>query len=157
VTPEPTVRLGSDIRSAIGLTADGWVLVCDDAGAPQGWLALSGVAEQALSGPVTEDLLNLGGTIATEDGTLREALDSALSSPSGRGVIVGADGHVLGTVVPSAIVALIEEQARSTRAAAAQHAQGSSAQATPAQVSPAQASSGPADSAQHAPASGGHP
>jgi osmoprotectant transport system ATP-binding protein len=152
VTPEPTVRLGSDIRSAIGLTPDGWVLVVDDDGAPQGWLALSGVPEESLSGPVTEELLNLGGTIATEDGTLREALDSALSSPSGRGVIVGADGHVLGTVLPSTVVALIEEQARRTRAAAAQHAQANAAQANAAQANAASASD-----AQHAPASGAHP
>ena len=122
-TREPTVRLGSDIRDAVGLTGDGWVLVCDDTGAPLGWLALAGVADSALHGPITEDLLNLGGTIAPEHGTLREALDSALSSPSGRGVIVSGDGTVVGTVTAAAVVALIDEQARRSRAASVEPAQ----------------------------------
>ena len=122
-THEPTVPLGSDIRDAMGLTADGWVLVSDENGAPLGWLALTGVADSALHGPITEDLLNLGGTIAPEHGTLREALDSALSSPSGRGVIVSDDGTLLGTVTAAAVVAMIDERARRTRAASVETAQ----------------------------------
>ena len=49
-------------------------------------------------------LLNLGGTLATEASSLREALDAALSSPSGRGVIVGDDGTVAGTVTASEVL-----------------------------------------------------
>ena len=47
-----------------------------------------GLADGALAARSTPDLLNLGGTLATRVGTLRAALDAALSSPSGRGVIV---------------------------------------------------------------------
>ena len=106
---------------------DGWVIVVDDENRPQGWLALTGVAEEALQGPVTPDLLNLGGTLATVDGTLRAALDAALSSPSGRGVVVDADGRFLGTVSASQVLARIEEQASVARTARSTLAVGSEA------------------------------
>ncbi|MDP9117698.1 MAG: ATP-binding cassette domain-containing protein [Actinomycetota bacterium] len=115
MSDEPTVRLGSPVHGAVGTTEDGWVLVIDDGGTPIGWLAVAGVPPQGLTGTVTPDLLNLGGTIATADGTLREALDSALSSPSGRGVVVDGDGRVLGTVTPSAVIGLIEQTAAAQR------------------------------------------
>jgi osmoprotectant transport system ATP-binding protein len=113
--PEPTVRLGTPLRDAVGRTADGWVLVVDDGSTPLGWLALAGVAPEALQGDVTPDLLQLGGTIARHDGSLREALDAALSSPSGRGVVVDDGGRLLGTVTASAVVALIEAHAAGER------------------------------------------
>ena len=91
---EATVPLGLDLSEAARRADDGWVLVVDDENRPQGWLALTGVAEDGLHGPVTPDLLNLGGTLATVDGTLRAALDAALSSPSGRGVVVD-DGRAI--------------------------------------------------------------
>ena len=56
------------------------------------------------------NLVNLGGTLATEASSLREALDAALSSPSGRGVILGDDGTVAGTVTASEVLARIEEE-----------------------------------------------
>ncbi len=115
VEPEPTVRLGTPLRSTLGLTGDGWVLVVDEGDAPQGWLALSGVPDSALAGEVVPELLNLGGTIARESGTLREALDSALSSPSGRGVVVDEGGRALGTVTAAAVVTRIEEVAAAER------------------------------------------
>jgi osmoprotectant transport system ATP-binding protein len=67
---------------------------------------------------VTEDLLNLAGTVAGQDGTLREMLDSALSSPSGRGVIADGDGALLGTVTAAEVLARIEPQQSGTTAGA---------------------------------------
>jgi osmoprotectant transport system ATP-binding protein len=61
------------------------------------------------------DLLNLGGTLAPVHGTLREALDAALSSPSGRGVVVDNDGHFAGTVSASEVLARIEQRAAAIR------------------------------------------
>jgi osmoprotectant transport system ATP-binding protein len=124
---EATVPLGLDLSEAARRAEDGWVLVVDDENRPQGWLALTGVAEESLQGPVTLDLLNLGGTLATVDGTLRAALDAALSSPSGRGVVVDADGRFLGTVSASQVLARIEEQASAARTARSTLAVGSEA------------------------------
>jgi osmoprotectant transport system ATP-binding protein len=124
---EATVPLGLDLSEAARQAEDGWVLVVDDENRPQGWLALTGVAQEALNGPVTTDLLNLGGTLATVDGTLRAALDAALSSPSGRGVVVDADERFLGTVSASQVLARIEEQASTARTARSTLAVGSEA------------------------------
>ena len=86
---------------------------------PQGWLALTGVPTTSCTARSTPDLLNLGGTLATEDGTLREALDAALSSPSGRGVVVDGDGRLLGIVSASQVLARIEQEAAAARHAKA--------------------------------------
>ncbi len=120
VSAEPAVPLGAELSTVKDLAHDGWVLVVDDQKRPQGWLALTGVADGALRGPVTPDLLNLGGTLATSDGTLRAALDAALSSPSGRGVVVDDDGGLLGTVTAAQVLARIEEHAATARHAPAE-------------------------------------
>ena len=115
VDEEATVTLGDPLRHAVDRAVDGWVLVVDDARCPQGWLALSGVPSSGLTGTVTPDLLNLGGTLTTADGTLRELLDAALSSPSGRGVVVDGDNALLGTVTAQAVLAVIEADADAHR------------------------------------------
>ncbi len=120
VHEEATVALGSELADAPGRARDGWVLVLDADRRPEGWLALTGVPASALAGEVRPDLLNLGGTLATQGGTLREALDAALSSPSGRGVIVDDEGRFAGTVSPSEVLARIEAHAEETRHAPAE-------------------------------------
>ena len=120
VHDEPAIKLGSDLADAPRVARDGWVLVVDAEQNPQGWLALTGVPDSALQGEVTPDLLNLGGTLAARGGTLREALDAALSSPSGRGVIVDDDGRLIGTVSPSEVLARIEAHAEEARHAPAE-------------------------------------
>jgi osmoprotectant transport system ATP-binding protein len=57
-------------------------------------------------------MLNLGGTLAPAGGTLRQALDSALSSPSGRGVVVDDDGRVLGSVTAARVLEHVSEALR---------------------------------------------
>jgi osmoprotectant transport system ATP-binding protein len=117
---EGTIALGSDLSDAPRAARDGWVLVVDTDQQPQGWLALTGVPRSALTGEVTPDLLNLGGTLAAQGGTLREALDAALSSPSGRGVVVDEDGRFAGTVGASEVLARIEAHAEAARRAPAE-------------------------------------
>ena len=112
---ETTARLGEDVRSTGG--DDGWTLVLDTASKPQGWIDTRGLSGDALAGQIVPDLLNLGGTLASEEGTLREALDAALSSPSGRGVIVHGDGSLAGTVSASEVLARIESRAAEQRGA----------------------------------------
>src|SRR6185436_17923321 len=47
-------------------------------------------------------------TLASEGGTFREVLDAALSSPSGRGVIVDGTDNLAGTVTASNVLTRIE-------------------------------------------------
>ena len=97
VRDEPTVRLGERVDGS-----DGLVLVVNDQGEPQGWVSSNG------GGPVEETGLLRGGTLATQGGSLRAALDACLSSPSGRGVVVDADGRLLGSVTAREVLDLIE-------------------------------------------------
>ncbi|MCW2496676.1 ATP-binding cassette domain-containing protein [Jatrophihabitans sp.] len=116
LSDEAAVTLGQTLRAARDVAQDGWALVVDADAKPQGWLALGGLADSALEGTVTPDLLNLGGTLATEAGTLREALDAALSSPSGRGVVVRDDGRFAGTITAAQVLGRIESRAADIRA-----------------------------------------
>ncbi len=101
---EETVALGS---AAPGHGAGGgWLLVVDDSGAPQGWLNTDELTGD--QGSVTAELLYRGGTLATQGGSLRAALDACLSSPAGRGVVVDASGQLLGTVTAQEVLARIE-------------------------------------------------
>jgi osmoprotectant transport system ATP-binding protein len=108
---EPSVVLGSDIAAA----PNGWVLVLDDQRKPQGWLDTAS-ARSDQTGQVVPEMMHRGGTLATQSGSLRAALDAALSSPSGRGVVIDDDGRLIGTVTTAEVVELIERQAASGRA-----------------------------------------
>jgi osmoprotectant transport system ATP-binding protein len=108
---EPTLSLGAPLRSADG---DRWVLVVDGQGAPQGWLDLAAAGHR--DGVVEAAMLNLGGTLATAGGTLRETLDAALSSPSGRGVVVDDAGHLLGTVTAAQVLDFVTARETAARA-----------------------------------------
>lgn len=101
---EVTVRVGASPDDALAAAgSQPWLLVVDEDRRPQGW-----VEPSKLTRPVSLDFLNRGGTVAAQGGSLRQALDAALSSPSGRGVIVDADGALAGTVRPSDVVGAIE-------------------------------------------------
>ncbi len=114
---ETTVTLGATVADAIRAAQSGWVLVVDAVNSPQGWLNVDR-GEFDGTAAVTPALLNLGGTLATEGGTLRTTLDAALSSPSGRGVVVDEDSRLLGTVTTADDVARIEARAAAARGAA---------------------------------------
>jgi osmoprotectant transport system ATP-binding protein len=131
VAPEPTVTLGWPLAPARDVAVDDWVLVVDDGDRPQGWLHLPAggrAADRAAggaadgSGPATAspgdevrpELLNLGGTLAPAGGTLREALDAALSSPSGRGVVVDDDGRLVGSVGAATVLRHIDRATAGT-------------------------------------------
>ena len=99
---EATVAMGEPLPT--GRDAD-WLLAVDGAGAPQGWLNLGDEPH----GAVVEDrMLYRGGTLATQGGTLRGALDACLSSPSGRGIIVDESGRLIGSTTAREVLALIE-------------------------------------------------
>jgi len=109
---EPVVTLGSELAAA----PVGWVLVVDDNRQPQGWIdtATQRSEQGARVGP---ELIHRGGTLATHSGSLRAALDAALSSPSGRGVVVGDDGRLIGTMTTAEVIELINQHAAANREA----------------------------------------
>jgi len=111
--PEPTIRLGEPVPQDAGSAAEGitasegrWLLVVDEKGQPRGWLDCLKVPAGHL---VSLDDMVLGGSLAGPEASLRMALDAALSSPSGRGVAVDADGVVIGTVAARDVLDAIEK------------------------------------------------
>ncbi|MFL6167523.1 MAG: ATP-binding cassette domain-containing protein, partial [Ornithinibacter sp.] len=104
---EPTVLLGE----RPGRTHAGWLLVVDDGRHPLGWVEPPRIGDRAVS----EDDLHRGGTVAREHGSLRSALDAALSSPSRRGVIVDDAGSLCGTVQAHEVLTAIEQTDRPQR------------------------------------------
>ena len=104
--PLRTVALGS-----VAATDGGWTLVVDADGCPQGWLA--GEAPAASS----EHLVPGGTLYEVGSGSLRSALDAALSSPSGQGVAVDADGRVVGSVSADDVLAALASARREQAAA----------------------------------------
>ena len=73
-----------------------WELVTNPDGSPAGWR--------------NADEFVAGGSLFRPDGTLRQALDAALSSPSGIGVAVDADGKVIGGVRADDVLDAIDKQ-----------------------------------------------
>jgi osmoprotectant transport system ATP-binding protein len=112
---ETPVRLGETVRAGRDKARDDWALVVDADEKPLGWLAVGRFPDAALDEPITEQVLNLGGTLARLDGTLRAALDAALSSPTGRGVVVDNDGRLAGTVTAAEVLTKIERRAEEQR------------------------------------------
>ena len=116
VRPEETLTLGEPVPHGAGSAAEGisadhgrWILVVDGDHRPRGWLDCAAVP---VGHPVGVDDLVLGGSLAAPDGSLRRALDAALSSPSGRGVAVDGDGVVIGTIAADEVLAAIEQARR---------------------------------------------
>jgi osmoprotectant transport system ATP-binding protein len=83
--------------------AEGWLLMTDDGGAPLGWLP---------PGERTSTAMVTGGSLFTLGSSLRQALDAALSSPSGQGVAVDAAGRVAGLVEASDVLQQLELERR---------------------------------------------
>ncbi|MCC3281105.1 ABC transporter ATP-binding protein [Arthrobacter caoxuetaonis] len=83
---------------------EGWALAVDDGGRPLGWVPASG--RPAVTSPA--DVVP-GGSLHRRGDSLRSALDAALSSPSGMGVVVDGEGRAIGVVRAGEIFDLIEQ------------------------------------------------
>jgi osmoprotectant transport system ATP-binding protein len=112
---ETTVKIGDDGATVRRAAVDGWALALDDARRPIGWVNAHSVPDGTLVGP---DLLHRGGTTAPAGGTLRASLDAALSSPSGRGVLVDERDGLIGTIRAGEVIEAIEKQLATRRQAA---------------------------------------
>ncbi|MCE6999280.1 ATP-binding cassette domain-containing protein [Saccharothrix sp. S26] len=92
VAEVPTIAEGAPVESS-----SDWRLVVDADKRPQGW-----VAPDSSSVP--------GGSLYEVGASIRGALDAALSSPSGLGVAVDAEGRLAGVVTARQVLDVIESR-----------------------------------------------
>ncbi|QRP47312.1 ABC transporter ATP-binding protein [Amycolatopsis sp. FDAARGOS 1241] len=100
VSPVDLLELGTKVPGP----TEGWQLVVDTEKQPRGWLPPGSTVD----GDLTEADLVAGGSLYVQGTPIRGALDAALSSPAGLGVVVD-DGHrVVGAVVARQVLDVIE-------------------------------------------------
>ncbi|GAY14059.1 ABC transporter ATP-binding protein [Mycobacterium sp. shizuoka-1] len=103
--------VSEDEIDALSLDAGQWRLVTKSDGRPYAWINAEGVALHR-GGSSLYDSTIAGGSLFGPGGTLRLALDAALSSPAGLGVAVDDDGQVIGGVRADDVLAALESQRR---------------------------------------------
>ncbi len=92
---------------SLDLAPGEWVLVIRPDGSPFAWIDASGVGLHR-HGKSLYDSTIAGGSLFVPNGTLRLALDAALSSPSGLGVAVDDDKQVIGGVKADDVLAVLD-------------------------------------------------
>jgi len=102
-------HVGEPEIDALQLAAGDWVLVTKPDGTPYAWINAEGV-ELHRNGSSLYDSTTAGGSLFRPDGTLRLALDAALSAPSGLGVAVDGDDQVIGGVKADDVLAALHAQ-----------------------------------------------
>lgn len=112
--PEPTVTVGQRV-STIPPIPGRWILVVDDGNAPIGWADITTVRGDCIE----EGDVNLSGTSARRGDPLRDLLNSALSSPSGRCVVTDESGALVGTAADHDVIDAIR-RAKEARSAGGQ-------------------------------------
>jgi osmoprotectant transport system ATP-binding protein len=91
--------------------SDGWAVVVDEAGAPMNWIDTEGLS-RLRAGAAWSDCVSAVGSLLRPHGNLSQALDAALSSPSGMGVAVDDGGKVIGGILATDVLAAVETQKR---------------------------------------------
>ncbi|AHC23107.1 MULTISPECIES: ABC transporter ATP-binding protein [Mycobacteriaceae] len=102
-------HVGEPGIDALELTPGQWALVTKPGGEPYGWINAEGVALHR-GGSSLYDSTIAGGSLFRPDGTLRLALDAALSSPAGLGVAVDGNDQVLGGIRAEDVLAAIDDE-----------------------------------------------
>lgn len=92
---------------ALDLGPDEWALVTRADGSPYAWIDVNGVGLHR-QGKSLYDSTIAGGSLLVPGGTMRLALDAALSSPSGLGVVVDDRQQVVGGVRADDVIAAIK-------------------------------------------------
>ncbi len=88
----------------------GWRLAVDADGRPRGWLAPAVPAAPDEATGVQPEVLHAGGSLHRLGGPMRSALDAALSSPSGLGVVVDGAGAAVGGVLAEDVLAALRSR-----------------------------------------------
>ncbi|RZQ60736.1 ABC transporter ATP-binding protein [Amycolatopsis suaedae] len=107
VNPIATVDVGKPVTAS-----DDWRLAVNANREPRGWLPPGSTVE----GELAETDLRAGGSLYQEGTPIRGALDAALSSPASLGVVVNADGQVVGAVTAGQVLDVIENHPGSVAA-----------------------------------------
>ena len=107
---EITHAAENDVDS-LTLSPGEWTLVTKADGTPYAWINADGVELHRKGSPLYDSTVG-GGSFFPPDGTLRQALDAALSSPSGLGVAVDEGGQLLGGVRADDVLEALKEQRR---------------------------------------------
>ncbi len=116
-----------DIRTATGsqvpelrLERGEWVLVVNDSRRPIGWVDVTAV-ERVRAGHALAESMSAGGSLFPPGADLRQALDAAISSPSGVGVAVDDSGAVAGGLLASEVIDRLAAQRSDEDAARNRH------------------------------------
>jgi osmoprotectant transport system ATP-binding protein len=96
---------------ALALQPGEWALVVKEDGTPLAWINADGVAVHRKGSSLYDSTVG-GGSFFKPDGTLRQALDAALSSPTGLGVAVDERGHLIGGVRADDVIEALSERRR---------------------------------------------
>ncbi|MDQ3579920.1 MAG: ATP-binding cassette domain-containing protein [Actinomycetota bacterium] len=113
-----SVTVGTPIARAREQLENGWAVVVDEANHPLGWI--SNTLLSTMDGEVGADGLVSGGSLYQVDsesvgtaGSLRNALDAALSSPAALGIAIDNSGAVVGGVTADAVLSALADARRS--------------------------------------------
>ncbi|KKF02064.1 ABC transporter ATP-binding protein [Mycolicibacterium obuense] len=102
-------HVGEPEIDSLTLNPGDWVLVTRADGTPYAWIDAEGVKLHR-EGRSLYDSTIAGGSLFRPDGTLRLALDAALSSPAGLGVAVDENDQVIGGVRADNVLEALETQ-----------------------------------------------
>ncbi|MFD3702714.1 ABC transporter ATP-binding protein [Nocardia sp. NPDC058658] len=105
----PIRTIEADDIVGLRLTQGEWALIVDADGKPGGWIDVTGV-EGVRAGKPLDASVSAGGSLFTPAGDLRQALDAAISSPSGIGVAVDEAGAVRGGLLAADVLTQLAEQ-----------------------------------------------
>ena len=115
VAPIPVVSLGVSVESARAAASDGWAVAVDASRRPLGWVSVERLSTVDAAAELSPELLLAGGSLysakadpVTGAGSLRSALDAALSSPSALGLVVDEDGAVMGSVTAEDVLRALD-------------------------------------------------
>jgi osmoprotectant transport system ATP-binding protein len=96
----------AEIGRTLSAPNSGWLIVVNVDGQPRGWLPPDSIVD----GPLSQADLVAGGSLYQQGSPIRGALDAALSSPAGLGVVVDAGQKVIGVVTARQVLEVIEGQ-----------------------------------------------
>lgn len=106
---KPVATVTENEIHTLVLAADEWRLVTHPDGTPFGWIDADGV-ECHRDGDTLYDSVTAGGSLFRSGGTLRAALDAALSSPAGIGVAIDDAGAVMGGTMADDVIDALDRQ-----------------------------------------------